>query len=194
MLSETELRILAAFFPEASERTTKEIEDRSGYSHERVYSTLNALEERDLLTKKKVGKTLVYAISEFNDAIYLAFAYYSLNKKDRFIQKYPSLRTLLEEFINKTRSDLVILFGSYSKGEAKERSDVDILCVGGIDPEKTALSLRHKYDKRITPVIVKKEDFRNIKQENPELWQDLVNFGIIMKGQELFYEFVWRVK
>jgi len=38
ILNETELKILAAFFPEGIERTTKEIENRSGYSHERAYS------------------------------------------------------------------------------------------------------------------------------------------------------------
>ncbi len=52
MLNETELRILPAFFPEGIERTTKEMEDRSGYSHERAYSTLKTLEERCFVKKE----------------------------------------------------------------------------------------------------------------------------------------------
>ena len=59
MLNETELKILSSFFPEGTERTTKEIESRLGYSHERAYSTLKALEEKGILSKKKVGKALV---------------------------------------------------------------------------------------------------------------------------------------
>ena len=86
---------------------------------------------------------------------------------------------------------MAVLFGSYSKGEAKEKSDVDVLCVNSDpDTEKIALSLRHKYNLRIVPIIITKEDFKNIKTENPELWNELVEFGIILKGQELFYDLV----
>jgi len=191
ILNETELKILAAFFPEGIERTTKEIENRSGYSHERAYSTLKALEKKGILLKKKVGKTLVFSIRKFDDVVYLSFAFYSINRKNNFIKRYPYIWNALDEFLNKTKPDLAVLFGSYSKGEAKEKSDVDVLCVNSDpDTEKIALSLRHKYNLRIVPIIITKEDFKNIKTENPELWNELVEFGIILKGQELFYDLV----
>ncbi|MDD5446842.1 MAG: nucleotidyltransferase domain-containing protein [Methanocellales archaeon] len=193
MLNEAELRIISAFFPEGIERATKEIEDRSGYSHERAYSTLKTLEEKGVLSKKKVGKALVYSIKKFDDMVYLSFAYHSLNRKDRFIKKYSSVWGAIEEFINKTKLEMVVLFGSYSKDEAKEKSDVDLLCVNGnSETEKIALSLRHKYNLRMSTVIVRKEDFQNIKSENPELWDDLIKFGVVLKGQELFYDLVYR--
>jgi sugar-specific transcriptional regulator TrmB len=119
MLNKNELKIISAFFPEGTERTTKEIEDRSGYSHERAYSILKTLENKGFLSKKKVGKTLVYSIKKFNDIVYLSFAYYSINRKNHFIEKYSSVSKAIEEFINKTKLELVILFGSYSKNEAK---------------------------------------------------------------------------
>ena len=193
MLNETELKILSAFFPEGIERTTKEIENRSKYSHERAYSTLKTLEEQGVISKKKVGKTLVYSIKKFDDMVYLSFAYYSINRKNNFIKNYSSVWKALDEFINKTKLDLVILFGSYSKNIAQEKSDADVLCVNGnLETEKIALSLRHKYNLKIAPVIVNKEDFRNIKTENPVLWDELIKFGIVVKGQELFYELVYR--
>lgn len=193
MLNKTELKILSAFFPEGTERTTKEIENRSGYSHERAYSTLKTLEKKGILSKKNVGKALVYSIKKFDDSIYLSFTYYSLNKKNAFVEKYPSVWKAIEEFISKTKLEMVVLFGSYSKDEIKERSDIDILCVNGnSEIEKLALSLRHKYNLKISPVIVNKEDFRNIKSENPELWEEIVKFGIALKGQELFYDLLYR--
>ncbi|MFH0906444.1 MAG: nucleotidyltransferase domain-containing protein, partial [archaeon] len=125
--------------------------------------------------------------------IYLVFTYYSLNKKNIFISKYPSIWKAITEFVDKAKLEMIILFGSYSKDEAKERSDIDVLCINGSrETEKIALSLRHKYNLKISPVIVNKRDFKNIKTENPELWQELVEFGIIMKGQELFYDLVYR--
>jgi predicted nucleotidyltransferase len=193
MLNETELKILSAFFPESTERTTKEIEDRSDYSHERAYSTLKALEEKGILLKRKVGKALVYSIRKFDDSVYLSFTYYSLNKKNTFVKKYPRAWAALDEFISKAKLEMVVLFGSYSKDEAKEGSDIDVLCINGnSETEKIALSLRHKYNLRISPVIVNKEDFRNIKSENPELWEEIVKFGIVLKGHELFYDLVYR--
>lgn len=193
MLNETELRILSAFFPEGKERTTREIEEGSGYSHERAYSTLGILEKKGVLSKRKVGKALVYSINKFDDVVYLAFAYYSINRKNKFINQYPSVWKAVEDFMNTAKPEMVILFGSYSKGEAKERSDVDLLCVNGAsEAEKIALSLRHEYNIRITPVVVKKEDFRNIKRDNAELWDDVIKFGVILKGQELFYDLVYR--
>lgn len=192
MLNETELNILSAFFPEFTERTTKEIEERSGYSHERAYSTLKALEEKGFLSKRTVGKALAYSIKKMDDSVYLSFTYYSLNKKNSFVKKYPGVWKAIEEFMERTKLDLFILFGSYSKREAREGSDIDILCVNGdSETEKIALSLRHKYDLRISPVVVSKEDFRNIRSDNPELWEEIVRFGVILKGQELFYYLVY---
>ena len=192
VLNETELRVLAAFFPDGTERTTREIEERSTYSHERAYSALKSLEGKGVLSKRKVGKTLVYSVSKFDDAAYLAFARYSIGKKSGFIKKHPAEGRAIEEFTGKAKPYLAILFGSYSKGEAGKKSDLDVLCVSGSkETEKIALSLRHKHNLKITPVIVKKEDFKNIKTENPALWNDITCFGIIFRGQEMFYELVY---
>ena len=193
MLNEAELKVLSAFFPEGIERTTKEIEERSGYSHERVYSTLKSLEKIGILVRKRVGKTLLYYIKKFDDTIYLAFIYYSISRKNSFVERHPSIWKALDEFINKAELDMAILFGSYSKGEAGKRSDVDVLCVGGnTETERIALSLRHKYNIRITPIVITRRDFVSIKTENPEFWEELIKFGIVLKGYELFYELVYR--
>jgi predicted nucleotidyltransferase len=193
MLNETEINMVAAFFPEGVERTTKEMEKRSLYSHERVHSILNALCKKGVLKKRSAGKTSLYSIARFDDLVYLAFANYSVDRKTRFAKKYPRIASAIEELIMKAKPDATIIFGSYSKGEAQEDSDVDVLCLGeGGDADSIALSLRHRYNLRINPVNVKKENFRNIKKENQELWDDLIQFGIIFKGLELFYELVYR--
>jgi len=193
MLNEAEINMVAAFFPEGMERTTKEIEKRSSYSHERVHSILNALCKKGVLKKRSAGKTSLYSIARFDDLVYLAFANYSVSRKTAFAKKYPRVAASLEEFVMKAKPDAAILFGSYPKGEAREDSDVDALCIGeGENTESIALSLRHRYNLRINPVNVKRDDFRNIKKENPELWDDLIQFGIIFKGLELFYDLVYR--
>lgn len=192
MLSETELRVLSAFFPEGCERSTKEIEARSGYSHERAYSALNMLEEKEILSKRRVGKALVYSIKKYGDPAYLAFTHYSLGRKGAFAKKYPQAWNAAEEFISKAKPEMAVLFGSYSKNAAGKKSDIDILCVNGApETEKIALSLRHKYNLKISPVVISKEDFRKISSDNPELWEEIVRFGVVLKGQELFYDLLY---
>jgi predicted nucleotidyltransferase len=192
MLNDVELKVLAGFFPEAGEKTLKELQERSGYSYERVYSSLKSLELKGFVSGRKVGKTLIYAVQTSSDAAYLAFTYFMVSRKEQFAKKFMNVWKVLEEFLTKTDLQMAVLFGSYAKGEAKGGSDIDLLCVNGGDAEKIALSLRHKYNLRINPVLVKKGDFKNIEGENPEFWRDLVEFGVVLKGQETFYELVYR--
>jgi predicted nucleotidyltransferase len=192
MLDEAELRTLAGFFPEAGEKTLKELQERSGYSYERVYSALKSLKQKGVVSGRKVGKTLVYTVQTSADATYLAFTYFMISRKERLTGKFPNVWRALDEFLAKTDPQVAILFGSYAKEEAKEGSDIDLLCVNGSDAEKIALSLRHKYNLRINPVLIKKGDFKNIRGKNPEFWRDLVEFGVVLKGQEMFYEMVYR--
>lgn len=193
MLNKAETKVLAGFFPEAGEKTLKELQKRSGYSYERVYSALKSLMQRGIVSGKRVGRTLVYAIQTSTDAAYLAFTYFTVSRREQLAKKFSNVWKVLNEFLTKTSLHAAILFGSYAKGEAKEGSDIDLLCIDGADDvEKIALSLRHKYNLRINPVLVKKDDFKHIKGENPEFWRDLIEFGVILKGQEMFYEMVYR--
>lgn len=193
MIDYKELKVLAAFFPELEEKTAAEIEKRSGYSHERVYTMLNSLEKKGLLLKKRFGRTFVYYIERFSDLLYLAFTYYFINRKEEFVKKYPQVASALDELISKAEPSIAVLFGSYSKKIPKDKSDVDVLLVDGKgEAEKTALSLRHKFNLRITPVLVNEDEFARIKDENPELWSDLIRFGVVLKGYELFYELAYK--
>lgn len=188
----SEYIIMASFFPDVNEKTIKELGGRSGYSYERVYTTLKSLEEKGIVTGRMIGKTLSYELDLRKDAVELAFVHFSIVKKAKFAEKYPNASKAMKEFLSKVDADCVIVFGSYAKGEAKRESDMDILCVSGNENiEKIALSMRHKYNLRINPVLVNVADFKNIKSENPEFWNDLIEFGIILKGYEFFYNYAF---
>ena len=92
MFTTTELRVLAAIFPEGKDVTTPEIEQRSGYSHERVYSTLKKLVSSDIITSRKIGNTLLHTINRFDDRMYLAFAYHTIGRKLQFLEANPPIQ------------------------------------------------------------------------------------------------------
>ncbi len=68
MITESELRIMAGFFPEGSSVTIKEIEKASGYSYERVYSTLMDLQKKRIVEGKKVGRTWSFNLDQQSNA------------------------------------------------------------------------------------------------------------------------------
>lgn len=191
MITESELRVMAGFFPEGSSVTIKDIEKASGYSYERVYSTLRDLQKKRIVEGKKVGKTWSFKLDYKRDASLLSFVYYGMNKKEEFEKSYRSVSNLLGEYLQGVDARCAVVFGSYAKGEAKRGSDVDLLLVtSDEDFEKKALALRYKYNLRLNPVKVL--SVRIIKEENKTFFKEIKDFGVVIKGFEYFFEQVYR--
>lgn len=194
MLTNGEIRIIECFFPLLEKsHTTKEIETKSNYSHERTYTLLMSLVKKGYLTKRRVGKTYLFSANPKEDFL-LPFTHLHTKKKEQFFKNKPIfIKNLLNEFVEKiSNTDLisVIVFGSYAKREERKESDIDILCITRkkYAIEKIALSLVHKYNKKITPIIVPARDFPNMKKDNPVFYKDLTESGIILYGIESFYK------
>ena len=82
-----------------------------------------------------------------------------------------------------------MIFGSYAKGTQTEKSDVDILCVSAKGDVTNAVRVfRTKYNINIQAVTLDISDFRNIKKDNPTFWNDLIEYGIVLDGLDLFFK------
>jgi len=192
MLNERELKVLSCFFPNLEQRTSKQIEEHSKYSHERVFMTLKKLVKERYLEERKVGKTNIYDFV-FTDESYLIFAYYMTSRIEQFKKRHSLLYKRLLEFVGSIKANSVILFGSYAKGTETEESDVDLLCVSnGKGIERVANTFKTKYDMSIRPVVVKPSDFKNIKKDNETFYKDMVEFGVVISGIEFFFNEVYR--
>ena len=99
---------------------------------------------------------------------------------------------LLKEFSANDGIRCAVIFGSYAKGDASDMSDVDVLCVADadIEIETIARSLAHKYGIRLNPVKVK--SIKDIEMDNRAFYEDVVEYGYVIKGLEYFYEQVYR--
>jgi len=188
MFKETELKILSSFFPEGKEVTLSEIMEKSGLSYEPVNRIAKILAERKLISFKKFGKTFVYSLNFEKEEVKTAFFFYAKEKLNEFSKN----RKVIFNGLSRVRDeniDFLAVFGSYSKGSPTKDSDVDILCVSSSrkEDEKEIKSLKYETNLEFVPVVIPKVEFRKIKKENEVLWKDLVKFGIIFKGYELFY-------
>jgi len=191
-MNETELRVLAGFFPATNDITIKELEQRSDYSYERVYSSLKNLKRYVAVRSKKVGKTLTFSLVTESDLALLGFFYHSIKRRSEFAKSNRTVWKLLKEFSANGGIRCVVLFGSYAKGDASDTSDVDVLCVADTDIEIEAIarSLTHKYGMRLNPVKVR--SIKDIEMDNRAFYEDVVEYGYVIKGLEYFYEQVYR--
>ena len=85
---------------------------------------------------------------------------------------------LLEELISKSHNATIVLFGSYSRGEDTEESDIDLY----IEDINLSEKEFYKFEKKINRKI-QLFKYKNIKFiENKELANNIIN-GIILNGR-----------
>jgi predicted nucleotidyltransferase len=194
-ISSLEGTIIASFFPEAGDMTISEIIKRIDYSYERVNTALKSLVKKEIVKEKKVGKTLVYSLDLKSPyAFGIGFNAYMLQKEIEFIKKHKNEFKAIKEIERNPYVWGLILFGSYSKGLETKQSDIDIICIASKKEKVKQFldALRHKYNIKFTPVILPLHEFPNIKKDNPELWNDLKMYGIVFKGGDYFYSWIYK--
>lgn len=194
-LSLLEGTIISSFFPEGKGMTINEIRDRVEYSYERVNSALKSLTKKKIVIEEKKGKTLIYSLDLQHLYAEIGFDHYTLEREIEFIKKHKTIYQAIKEIRENHSILIIILFGSYSKDIENKQSDIDLLCIpitNKKEAENFIFSLKHKYGVNISPVVIPYADFPNIKKDNPELWQDLKQFGVVFKGEDYVYSWMYK--
>lgn len=178
------------FFPRLEDLTSKQIEEKSGYSHESTFRILKGLVDKKCLIEKKVGKTNVYEVVKDRDIIYQVFTTYMTKRRLDFKQTHQLLYKRVYEFLNEVNPEgPAVIFGSFAKGTETKNSDVDILIIRNKnDIQNKVQVFKTKYNTNLQPVIVKTPDFKNIKKDNPQFWSDLIEYGVVLDGLDLFFK------
>lgn len=192
-MSHVERVILRCFFPDGKDMTINELIKRAGYSYERVNTTLKKLEREKIVFSKKIGKTLLYKADYHNPYLKLAFHQYMTERLIGFGNKHPIIYKALEG-TEEEPLGMVVLFGSYSKGSETKDSDIDLMIISEHQKERenAIYGLKSRYGLNIASVFVKRTEFPKIKKENPALWDDLKNYALIFKGEDLFFYWIYK--
>ena len=193
MITQNEIEILSCFFPKLANLTTKEIEAKTGLSHETTFRLLKKLVKERHVKEKKVGKTNVYEFIK-DDLTYQVFVNYITKRRLAFKEKHLLIYKRLYEFLNGLSPEgPVIIFGSYAKNTETKKSDIDILCVTTKNNVgKLAQEFKTKYDLNIQAITVKPSDFKNIKKDNAVFWDDLIGCGIVLDGLDYYFKEVYK--
>jgi len=188
-----EFRLIVSMFPETKDLVIKNIQERVGYSYERMHHYLKSLAKKKIISEKKVGKTLVYSIDTNSEYAKRAYNEYSSLKALKFSLKHKMISKALQE-TSEEFADLIMVFGSYAKGTERKDSDIDIIIVSSEkkNAEIVLTSIKRQYGLNFHLIILPKTEFAKIKLENKELWESLVISGILFKGYETFYNYAYK--
>ena len=135
-----------------------------------VHTILKQLENVQIVSSRKVGKSVIYEVEKHNSMI----------KSFRVFENLLELKGLIS--LLKEYSRKIILFGSCSDGEDTFESDIDLFIVADEEQKDIIFELISNYqlDREINPVIIDMIEFMELENEEPVFYRE------IMKGIEVW--------
>lgn len=170
-----ELEIILALLKNKSH--LREIARLLNQSHSTLSRKINSLIKENILDYKREGKNKILFIkNNLKSKNYIYFAeIYKLNK---LLRKYPELSIIFEDIKKNFNGKMIILFGSYAKGNPKEDSDIDIY----LETNNNKIKDRLKELNSKLSIKIGKFDVNSL------LIKEIIREHIIIRGVEEFYE------
>jgi len=143
-----------------------------------VMRILKRMQKEGIVDFKKEGRNTRYFLKKTTEAKISAqmVENYRLQK----IMQNPSLRMVLMELIESTEGELIVLFGSHAKGNATEKSDIDIYL------ETKDSSLKEKLRKISDKLSIKIGNF----DKESLLAKEIIKDHIIIQNVDRFYRLI----
>ena len=163
--SKNERLIVETFF-RAPERTfyLRELAEETGISASTVSRIVKKLDKRGILEVEKDLKMKIFASGKQFKNLKRAYNLWKLEESN-----------LIDEIQEKSVPEAIILFGSYSRGEDKEKSDIDIAVINGRKPEIKLSKHEEKLGRKISIQTVDRQQIGNNFLET-------ISNGITLRG------------
>jgi predicted nucleotidyltransferase len=163
------------------ENHIRAISNYLGINHMMIFRKITDLEKENVVDFIRKGRNKIYFLKNSPEArsYVLMTEYYKLNK---LLLKYAFLREVVLKIQKDKKVKFACFFGSYSKGNEKKSSDVDIyLDINDLNLKKKYSNLDSKFS-----VKIGKWDKSNL------LIKEIIENHIIIKGGEIYYERVFN--
>lgn len=146
-------------------------------NHMIISRKMKELLEENVVDFNQEGRNKIFFIKKTSEAKNYAFMTENY-KLIHLLKNYPYLRRIIEKIQEDKRIKLAVLFGSYVKGLANEKSDIDIF----IETDKRKIKQELKtIDSKLSIKIGKYE-------KNSLLVKEIEKHHVIIKGIEEYYE------
>lgn len=146
-------------------------------THTTVLRNARQLMKEGVINSKTEGRNQICFLKKnvrSRNYVYMAENY----KSNRILDKYKHLNVILKEVTQIANSELVLLFGSYAKFNAKRDSDIDIFI------ETMDRGLKEKLKHISNRISLKTGGF----DLSNNLIKEMIKTHVIIKGVERFYD------
>ena len=161
-----------------------------------VFTTVQVLKEKSVITVKRVSNINQCSASLSQDNASL-FSYISQRHTMKKLSK--TITTALTDVVTSNKNSLYVLlvFGSYAKGNATPKSDLDLLFIVSDRTQEPQIMAAIKKastlnNLKISPVILTMEEFKSALKE-PSVAQEAYQAHFVVHGGEPFYEMIQHV-
>ncbi len=146
-------------------------------SHSTISRKLNNLKKENVIDSRNEGKNKIFFLKKnITTRSYILQA--ELHKLTKLLHTHPELSVTFEEILKKTNEKLIVLFGSYAKGLAKNDSDIDVYI------ETKSRSIKKSIEGINSRINVK----IGIFDTKSPLIKEIIKDHVIIRGIEEFYE------
>ncbi len=155
----------------------REIARTLNESHSTILRKINELVKENILDYRKEGKNKIFFIKnnlKAKNYIYSA----EIHKLNSLLKKHPELSIILEDIKKDFSKGMIILFGSYAKGNPKTDSDIDIY----LETNNNKIKDKIKEINSKLSIKIGKFDTKSL------LIKEIIKNHIMIRGVEDFYE------
>lgn len=193
-LEKTDFEVLGFLIENINnEYSIKEIAEKLKRTYVKVHNSIKRLSNKKIIKEIVKGKSHYCSIS-YKDNVDIVCFIKSQKTKD-FLEKNKKISLIISNITTSMKSPdyILVLFGSYSKGNANKHSDIDIaVIISNQDKEKAERvmnSIKRLSNQKIHSLEFTYYDFIDmLKSKEANVGKEIVKNNIIFKGFEQFYD------
>lgn len=165
-----------------------------GISHVTLLPHLKRLEKNKILASKSAGRNIDYRLNLENLIAKEKLISAEKSEAIEFFQKNFLIKKITEQIALLNLSGSVVLFGSYAKSYAAEKSDIDIFYLGELkENEKKQIKKNGKiYGKEINIKSASIKNFESGLMDGDALIKEIIKDHVIIQNPDLFVNILWR--
>ncbi len=195
MLTPCEQKIMELMLPcPYQQYSIREVSKRIRVSYALTYGSIHSLMQKNLIHVQKIGKSLICMLNLSADATLLALS--SLAYSYRFLKEFRYgylIQEIKEKLVN--QSYTLLLFGSYAKGTATKKSDIDLLFIVGDNDDientrKRIMLVISSTQVKIEFEIITIEWLIQMFNEKNSVGREALHASIVLHGAEQYYTWV----
>ncbi len=174
---------------------------RKGYSF--IYDKVMSMVKAGVLKKRVVGTSALCSLNLSEYSTMLLLCQLEAGKAKELYSKSKALKGILDKLVEESKQTntvhCMVIFGSYAKGTAKKKSDVDLLVVVEDRRKETVsrvantLSMAHAVE--LNAVVLDKKLFRSmLTSKDVNVGKETLRYHVVVYGCERFFEYVREVE